>query len=125
MKGSRLWAAEGWSEEEKIFQRGGGCPGFGFFFKERELSLVAGAVGKKKIVPTWGELELLVFFGQRAKGENQPRERGKKSEPGGCGGPLEEDRFRSFLGFFFFFVVSPPNYKMPPFLFKLWTSIYR
>jgi hypothetical protein len=93
--------------------------------KERELSLVAGAVGKKKIVPTWGELELLVFFGQRAKGENQPRERGKKSEPGGCGGPLEEDRFRSFLGFFFFFVVSPPNYKMPPFLFKLWTSIYR
>jgi hypothetical protein len=71
--------------------------------KERELSLVAGAVGKKKIVPTWGELELLVFFGQRAKGENQPRERGKKSEPGGCGGPLEEDRFRSFLGFFFLF----------------------
>jgi hypothetical protein len=90
VKGSRLWAAEGWSEEEKIFQRGGGCPGFGFFFKERELSLVAGAVGKKKIVPTWGELELLVFFGQRAKGEKQPREREKNQSRGAAAAPLKK-----------------------------------
>jgi len=44
---------------------------------------------------------------------NHPGEK-KKIRAGGGGDPLGEDRFRSFLGFFFF-VLSPPNSKIPPF----------
>ena len=43
------------------------------------------------------------------------RERGGKNQSwGAAAAPLGEDRFRSFLGFFSFFVVSPSNYKMLP-----------
>jgi hypothetical protein len=55
----------------------------------------------------------------------EPVEReGKKSELGGCGGPLGEDRFRSFLGFFLFCGVSS-KLQNAPLLFELCTSIYR
>ena len=90
--------------------------GFGFGFKKRAESVRLEK--EEKIVPTWGELEPLVFFGQRARESswwNQPRERGKKSELGGCGGPLGEDRFRSVLGFFSFLWCLLQITKSPPF----------
>ena len=58
-----------------------------------------------------------MFLWAEGKGEQlvEPAEReGEKIRAGGGGGPLGEDRFRSFLGFFSFFVVSPSNYKMLP-----------
>jgi len=65
--------------------------GFGFGFKKRAESVRLEK--EEKIVPTWGELELLVFFGQRARESswwNQPRERGKNQSWGAAAAPLEK-----------------------------------
>jgi len=97
---------------ETMTGKGGGCPGL--VLQERGWKLwLSGSVFLAK--GRGVGFGLFLAPGRESSWWNQPGER-KKIRAGGGGGPLGEDRFRSFLGFFLFCGVSP-NYKMLPPLF--------
>jgi len=105
---------------ETMTRKGGGCPGL--VLQERGWKLwLSGSVFLAK-----GRgigFGLFLAPGRESSWWNQPGER-KKIRAGGGGGPLGEDRFRSFLGFFLFCGVSP-NYKMlPPPPFVCWRLLF-